>query len=318
MKDIMSTLFSSPSSRRRCVSLVLGCMGALGAANSVAQTTGSSGTLEKIHESGRITLGVREASGGLSFAYGNGQYGGFHVELCQRVVAGLEAQLGKKIEIRYQNVTSANRVPLVLNGTVDLECGSTTNTTARAQQVSFAMTTALEEVRMAVKKKSQITGFEQLAGKTVVSTTGTTSVQHLRRFARTSGLQFKEILAKDHADSFLILESDRADAFVLDTGILAGAISSSKAPQDYQIVGESISTEPNALMLRKDDIAFKKAVDDIIQATVRSGQLAAMWNKWFQQPIPPNGKTIGLAISPAVKAAWDNPNDRPMESYIRQ
>lgn len=312
----MTTLFT-PQLGRRCLSLLLACMSALSATTGVAQTTGPD-TLEKIRNASRITLGVREASGGLSFTYGNGQYGGFHVELCQHIVASLETQLGKKIDIRYQNVTSANRVPLVINGTVDLECGSTTNTTARAEQVAFAMTTALEEVRMAVKKKSQITGFEQLSGKTVVSTTGTTTVQHLRRFARTSGLEFKEILAKDHADSFLILESGRADAFVLDTGILAAAISSSKVPQDYQIVGESISTEPNALMLRKNDAAFKKAVDDIIKAAVRSGQLAAMWDKWFQQPIPPNGKTIGLAISPVLRAAWDNPNDRPMESYVKQ
>ncbi|QHJ01518.1 transporter substrate-binding domain-containing protein [Xylophilus rhododendri] len=274
-------------------------------------------TLGKIRESGAITLGVREASGGLSFSYGNGQYGGFHVELCQRIVAALEQSFGKKIEIKYQNVTAANRVPLVQNGTVDLECGSTSNTAARAQLVSFAMTTFIEEIRMAVKKKSGINGFDQIAGKTIVTTTGTTSAQHLRRLVL-SGMQFNQILAKDHSESFLLLESDRADGFVIDTGILSAQISASKSPQDYRIVGEPLSVEPDALMLRKDDVAFKKAVDDAIKAQIRSGQLAALWDKWFMQAIPPTGKPIGLAMSANVKAAWDNPNDRPMETYVRQ
>jgi glutamate/aspartate transport system substrate-binding protein len=278
----------------------------------------TSDTLKKIKDSGSISLGVRESSG-LSYTLGNGKYVGFHTEMAERVIADLQKQLGlAKLEVKYQPVTSQNRIPLVQNGTVDLECGSTTNNATRQKDVSFAMTTYVEEVRIAVKASSGITSINQLNGKTVATTTGTTSVQTLRKHERAAGVDFKEVFGKDHADSFLLLESGRADAFVMDGSILAANVAKSKAPADYKIVGEVLSVEPIACMLRKDDAAFKKAVDSSIQGLVKSGELARLYDKWFMQPIPPANTRIGLPLSEATKAAWANPNDRPMEDYAKK
>lgn len=272
-------------------------------------------TLAKIKSSGAVTLGVRESSG-LGYTLGNGKYVGFHTEMGERILADVQKQLGlANMEIKYQPVTSQNRIPLVTNGTVDIECGSTTNNTARQKDVAFAVTTYVEEVRIAVNAKSGITGIKDLNGKTIVTTTGTTSVQTLRKNKRAEGLNFKEVMGKDHADSFLMLETGRADAFIMDGSILAANISKSKNPADFKIVGEVLSVEPIACMLRKDDPAFKKAVDDSIKRQIADGSLAKLYDKWFMQPIPPANVKIGLPLSEATKEAWAHPNDKPMESY---
>ncbi len=284
----------------------------LAASTAMAQTAD---TLKKIKDSGSITLGVRESSG-LSYTIGNGKFVGFHTEMAERVIADLQKQLGlAKLEVKYQPVTSQNRIPLVQNGTVDLECGSTTNNAARQKDVSFAVTTYVEEVRIAVKANSGINSIAQLSGKKVATTTGTTSVQTLRKHERATNVNFEEVFGKDHADSFLLLESGRADAFVMDGSILAANIAKSKAPADYKIVGEVLSVEPIACMLRKDDAAFKKAVDDSIKNQIKDGSLAKLYDKWFMQPIPPANAKIGLPLSEATKAAWATPNDKPMEDY---
>lgn len=285
---------------------------ALAAGSAFAQ---AGDTLAKIKSSGAVTLGVRESSG-LGYTLGNGKYVGFHTEMGERVLADIQKQLGLvKLDIKYQPVTSQNRIPLVTNGTVDIECGSTTNSQARQKDVAFAVTTYVEEVRIAVKGNSGITGIKDLNGKTIVTTTGTTSVQTLRKNKRADGLTFKEVMGKDHADSFLMLETGRADAFIMDGSILAANISKSKAPADYKIVGETLSVEPIACMLRKDDPAFKKAVDDSIKRQIADGSLAKLYDKWFMQPIPPANVKVGLPLSDATKDAWANPNDKPMESY---
>ena len=285
---------------------------ALAAGSAFAQ---AGDTLAKIKSSGAVTLGVRESSG-LGYTLGNGKYVGFHTEMGERVLADIQKQLGlAKLDIKYQPVTSQNRIPLVTNGTVDIECGSTTNSQARQKDVAFAVTTYVEEVRIAVKGNSGITGIKDLNGKTIVTTTGTTSVQTLRKNKRADGLTFKEVMGKDHADSFLMLETGRADAFIMDGSILAANISKSKAPADYKIVGETLSVEPIACMLRKDDPAFKKAVDDSIKRQIADGSLAKLYDKWFMQPIPPANVKVGLPLSDATKDAWANPNDKPMESY---
>ncbi|MFT3813571.1 MAG: transporter substrate-binding domain-containing protein [Acidovorax sp.] len=271
-------------------------------------------TLAKIKSSGSITLGVRESSG-LSYTLGNGKYVGFHTEMAERIIGDLGKIVGKTIKINYQPVTSQNRVPLVQNGTVDLECGSTTNNRARGKDVDFAYTTYVEEVRIATRANSGVTGIKDLNGRTVVTTTGTTSVQHLRKNERSQGIDFKEIMGKDHADSFLMLETGRADAFVMDASILAANISKAKNPGDYKIVGEVLSVEPIACMLRKDDPAFKKAVDDSIVRQIKDGSLAKLYDKWFMQPVPPANVKIGLPLSAATKDAWEHPNDKPMEDY---
>lgn len=285
---------------------------ALAAGSAFAQ---AGDTLAKIKSSGAVTLGVRESSG-LGYTLGNGKYVGFHTEMGERVLADIQKQLGlAKLDIKYQPVTSQNRIPLVTNGTVDIECGSTTNSQARQKDVAFAVTTYVEEVRIAVKGNSGITGIKDLNGKTIVTTTGTTSVQTLRKNKRADGLTFKEVMGKDHADSFLMMETGRADAFIMDGSILAANISKSKAPKDYHIVGEVLSVEPIACMMRKDDPAFKKAVDDSIVRQIKDGSLAKLYDKWFMQPIPPNNVKVGLPLSAATKDAWANPNDKPMEAY---
>ena len=276
-------------------------------------------TLAKIKDSGAVTMGVRESSGALSYTLGDGKYVGFHVEVCQRVLADVQKKLGlAKMDIKYQPVTSQNRIPLVQNGTVDIECGSTTNNAARQKDVSFAVTTYVEEVRIAVKAASGITSIAQLKDKSVATTTGTTSVQLLRKHERANGVEFKEVFGKDHADSFLLLETGRADAFVMDGQILAGNIAKSKAPADYKIVGEVLSVEPIAIMIRKDDPGFKKAVDDSITAMMKSGDIAKLYDKWFVQPIPPSNTRVGLPASEATKAAWASPNDKPVEDYMKK
>lgn len=294
--------------------LVLAAMSALG----VAQAQ-SSDTLKKIKDSGSVTMGVRESSGALSYTLGDGKYVGYHVEICENVLRDVRKQLGlSSLSVKYQPVTSQNRIPLVQNGTVDIECGSTTNNATRQKDVAFATTTFVEEVRIAVKASSGITGIAQLAGKNVATTTGTTSVQTLRKHERAAGVDFKEVFGKDHADSFLLLESGRADAFVMDGSILAGNIARSKNPADYKIVGEVLSVEPIAIMMRKDDPAFKKAVDDSIQGMIKSGTVAKLYDKWFVQAIPPANTKVGLPMSETLKAALAAPNDKPMESYAKK
>ena len=277
-----------------------------------------SDTIAKVKSSGVITMGVRDSSGALSYTLGDGKYVGYHVEICQRIIGNLEKVAGKKLTVKYQSVTSQNRIPLVKNGTVDIECGSTTNNATRQKDVAFALTTFVEEVRIAVKANSGITNIAQLNGKNVATTTGTTSVQTLRKNERATGLELKEIFGKDHADSFLLLESGRADAFVMDGSILAGNIANAKNPADFKIVGEVLSVEPIAIMLRKGDPAFKKLADDTIRELAKSGEIAKIYDKWFMQAIPPKNTKVGLAASESIKAAWATPNDKPMEDYAKK
>lgn len=284
---------------------------ALVAGGAVAQTPD---TLAKIKSSGTVNLGVRDSSG-LAFTIGGGKYVGFHTEMAERIIDDLGKQLGIKPKINYQVITSQNRVPLVQNGTIDFECGSTTNNTARQKDVDFAFTTYVEEVRILTKKNSGIKGIADLKGKTVATTTGTTSVQTLRKNKRAEGIDFKELTGKDHADSFLLLESGRADAFVMDGSILAANAAKSKAPNDYAIVGEVLSVEPIACMMPKGDAKLKKAIDDSIVRQIKDGSLAKLYDKWFMQPIPPNNVNLNMPASASTKDAWANPNDKPMESY---
>lgn len=273
-------------------------------------------TLQKIRQSGSVTMGVRDSSGALSYTLGNGAYVGYHVEVCQKVLADIQQKLGlSKLDTRYQVVTSANRVPLVQNGTVELECGSTTNNLARQKDVAFAVTTFVEEVRIAVKANAGIHSLKDLSGRNIVTTSGSTSVQTLRKSERTNGFDLKIMFGKDHADSFLLLESGRADAFVMDGSLLAGLIAKSRTPGDFKLVGEVLSVEPIAIMLRKDDAPFKKAVDDSLKQMMKSGELTRIYEKWLMQPIPPSNTQIALPMSDSLKAAIATPNDLPMEEY---
>jgi len=275
-------------------------------------------TIAKVKAAGSVTMGVRDSSGALSYTLGDGKYVGYHVEICQRIIGNLEKAVGKKLEVKYLPVTSQNRIPLTQNGTVDIECGSTTNNLARQKDVAFALTTYVEEVRIAVRANSGISSIAQLNGRNVATTTGTTSVQLLRKHERANGVDFKEVFGKDHADSFLLLESGRADAFVMDGQILAGNIANAKAPGDFKIVGEVLNVEPIAIMLRKDDPAFKKLADDTIRDLAKSGDLAKLYDKWFVQPIPPKNVRLNMPASEANKNAWANLNDKPVEEYAKK
>ncbi|MBC7430195.1 MAG: amino acid ABC transporter substrate-binding protein [Bacteriovorax sp.] len=282
----------------------------------VASIVQAETTLEKIKRTGSITMGVRESSGVVSFTLGNGKFVGYQVDICRQVISGIQKQLGlKKLETTYVPVTSQNRIPLIQNGTIDIECGTTTNNLARQNDAAFSVTTYVEEVRIAVNAKSGITSIAQLKDKTVATTTGTTSVQTLRKNEKASGINFKELYGKDHSDSFLLLESGRADAFVMDGTILAGNIARAKNPKDFKIVGEVLSTEPIAIMIRKDDPTFKKAVDDNIIPMMKSGEMTKLWDKWFMRPVPPTNTTIGMPAPENTKYAWANPNTKPTEEY---
>jgi len=278
---------------------------------AIAQTT----TLKKAQDSGEIIMGVRESSSPLSFTTGNNQFAGYHVDLCLAIIDKISQTVGKKLNVKYTPVTSQNRIPLTQNGTVDLECGSTTNNATRQKDVSFGLTTYMTEVRMAVKASSGITSIAQLNGKTVATTTGTTSVQTLRKHQRAAKANFKELFGKDHADSFLLVESGRADAFVMDDNILAGLIANAKNPKDYKIVGEVLSVEPIAVMFRKDDPGMKRVVDITIREMMESGALTKLYTKWFLSPIPPKNTSVNLPMGATLKGLIKDPNDKPMEAY---
>jgi len=277
------------------------------------------GTLKKIKDTGRVVMGTRDSSAPLAYTLGGGKYTGYHVELCEKIIDTVRKRINAPaVKIEYTLVTSQNRIPLVENGTVDIECGSTTNNAARQKQVAFGLTTYVTEVRMAVKAASGIKSINQLNGRNVVTTTGTTSVQHMRKHERAAGIDFKEIYGKDHADSFLLLESGRADAFVMDDNILAGNIANAKNPKDFVITGEVLSVEPIAVMFRKDDTQFKSTVDDAIRGMMKSGELEKLYARWFQSPIPPRNSNLDMPMGATLKGLIANPNDRPMEDYAKK
>ncbi|MBP7079572.1 MAG: transporter substrate-binding domain-containing protein [Rhodocyclaceae bacterium] len=276
----------------------------------------TAGTLEKVQESGSITMGIRESSKPLSYLDGDQKPIGYHIDICNGIVEAVKVKLKlKTLKVVHQPVTSQNRIPLVTNGTVDIECGSTTNNAARQNQVAFAPTTFVSNVRMAVKKSSGIKGLSQLSGKPVATTTGTTSVQLMRAHEKGQGLDFKEVYGKDHADAFLMLETDRAVAFVMDDNLLAGLIVGSKNPGEYEIVGEVLNVEPIAIMLRKDDPQFQGLVNAAVRDMIKSGEVDKLYKKWFMSPIPPKGENLNFPMSEKLKEALKSPNDNPAEQY---
>ena len=284
----------------------------LAAGTAAAQTD----TLKKIKDSGAVTLGVRDASGAMSFTLGPGKYTGFHVDVCERIVADIKKAVKlDKLTVNYQLVTPQNRIPLVQNGTVDMECGTTTNNLARQKDVAFAPTLYVEGVRVAVKANSSIAAPAQLSGKTVAATGGSTSVQVLRKLQRDGVNDVRELLAKDNSEGFLLLESGRAEAFTADGQILATLISKSREPSQYKLLDQVLSVEPIAIMIPKGDPALKKIVDESVIALAKSGEAAKLYDKWFIQPIPPQNLKVGLPANELTKAAWAGPTDKPMEAY---
>lgn len=276
-------------------------------------------TLKKVKDTGSITMGIRESSLPLSYLDDKQKPVGYHIDVCNKIVDAVKANLKlKTLKVQHQPVTSQNRIPLVTNGTVDIECGSTTNNEDRKKQVDFVVTTFVTNVRMAVKKKSGITSLSQLGGKPVATTTGTTSVRLMRAHEKGKSVDFKEVYGKDHADSFLLLETDRAVAFVMDDNLLAGLIVTSKNPADYAIVGEVLNIEPIAIMVRKDDAAFKKLADDTVKGMMKSGELNKLYARWFMSPIPPKNANLNFAMSDKLKELIKSPSDAPAEAYNKK
>ena len=290
-------------------------LGALTALGSPAMAQAGNDTLAKIRSSGKAVIGVREASPPMAYALGaNTNFTGYHVELCERIIR----KLGPQARLEYFAMTPQNTMPLVQNGTVDIGCGPATNNLTRQQQVAFAVTTYLSQVRMAVRADSGITDWKQLDGKTVSATTGTTAVQLLRRLERDLDIKINVAQQKDNLESLMSVENGRAAAFVLDDNLLAGVVANSRGPKLYKLAGTSLQSEPIAILFRKDDPAFKQAVDGELKAMMASGEMARHYDKWFMQPIPPRNVALNLPLSDELKALFAQPNDDPIESYNKR
>jgi len=269
------------------------------------------GTLKKAKDTGTITIGYRESSIPFSYLDDKQQPIGYAMDLCMKVVDAVKAELKlPDLKVGLQPVSSSNRIPLLQNGTIDLECGSTTNSVDRQKQVAFGPTYFVINVTAAVKKASGIKTLADLNGKTISTTSGTTSVSLLRQYDKTKSADIKSIDAKDHAESFLLLSQDRTSAFVMDDILLAGQIASAANPADYMIIQESLRTEPYSMMLRKDDPQFKALVDKTIGGIMKSGQINTIYAKWFTSPIPPKNINLNFPQTPAIKEAFANPNDK--------
>jgi glutamate/aspartate transport system substrate-binding protein len=281
---------------------------------SSVQAAELTGTLKKVKDTGSITVGYRESSIPFSYLDNNGKPIGYAMELCGKVVDAVKADLKMpNLKVNYAPVTSSNRIPLLENGTIDLECGSTTNSVARQKQVSFGPSYFVINVTAAVKKDSGINDFAQLAGKNIVTTSGTTAVPLLKKYEKTKDMEFREIYGKDHAESFLLMADGRAAAFVMDDILLAGQIANSKDPAAYKILPGSLRQEPYSMMLRKDDPEFKALVDKTIGAVMTSGEINKIYAKWFTSPIPPKGINLNFPETPAIKEAFAHPNDKGVE-----
>jgi len=268
-------------------------------------------TLARIKSSGAITFGYREASFGFSYLDGGGKPVGYSIDICNRIVEAIKTELKMPaIEIKYQAVTSANRIPLVQNGTVDIECGSTTNLVERQKLVAFSPDIFRYNVRTLVKTNSGIKSIADLQGKTVVTTAGTTSFRLLREADKGRNLEVNQLAGKDHTDSFLLVESGRAQAFVLDDILLAGQIANARNPKDFTIVGESLRTENQSLMFRKDDPEFKALVDRVVGGMMKSGEMEKLYGRWFTSPIPPKGININYPLNAETRDAFANPSSK--------
>ncbi len=268
------------------------------------------GTLKKVKDTGTITLGHRESSVPFSYYDDKQQVIGYAMDLCNRVVEAVKRDLKlAKLDVKLNPVTSATRIPLMANGTVDLECGSTTNNLDRQKQVAFTITHFVTANRFVSKLASKFKIVDDLKGKTVVSTSGTTNIKQITEINAQKNLGMNILTAKDHAEAFLMVETDRAAAFVMDDILLYSLVATSKSPKDYVISADALSVEPYGIMLRRDDPAFKKVVDAAMIAIYKSGQINGIYDKWFQKPIPPKGVNLNLPMSASFKKVVASPTD---------
>ena len=273
---------------------------------SVAQEL--TGTLKKVKDSGSITIGHRESSVPFSYYDDKQQVIGYAMDLCRKIADAVKKELKlDKLEVKLNPVTSATRIPLMANGTVDLECGSTTNNLERQQQVSFTITHFVTANRFVSKKAAKLNTVDDLKGKTITSTSGTTNIKQITEIGAQKNLGINILPAKDHAEAFLMVETGRAAAFVMDDILLYSLVAGSKSPGDYTVSKDALSVEPYGIMLRRDDAAFKKVVDNAMVQTYKSGAINAIYDKWFQKPVPPKNVNLNLPMSPALKKVMANP-----------
>jgi glutamate/aspartate transport system substrate-binding protein len=291
------------------ISALLAAIAASFAAMTIAlPAAAQEGTLKKVKDAGSITIGHRDSSIPFSYYDDKQQPVGYAVDLCMRIVDAVKTELKMpKLEVKYQLVTSANRIPLMANGTIDLECGSTTNNLARQEQVWFTITHFVTANRWVAKESARIKKLQDLKGKTIVSTAGTTNIKQITEINSQQNLGMNIISANGHPEAFQMVETGRAVAFVMDDILLYSLAAQSRTPGDYAISAEALSVEPYGIMLRKDDVAFKKAVDAAMTQIYKSGQINAIYEKWFQKPIPPRGLNLNIPMSDAMKKVVANP-----------
>lgn len=269
-------------------------------------------TLAKIKESKSITIGARESQSPFSFkTSGTGDPIGYTTEICLKVIDAIKKKLNlPSLEVKYIMMTSTNRIPLIQNGTADLDCASTTNTIARQQQVDFAPSHFVAGITAAVRKDSGIKSLADLKGKTVAAVAGSTSIQLLRAYEKAGGVDVQELFGKDTVDAFLMFTSGRAAAIVLDDVQLAALIANSRTPADYVLLKESLREEPYGIMYRKNDPQFKEIVDGTVANLMKSGEIEKIYVKWFQQPIPPTNANLNFPMSEAIRNNFKNPNSK--------
>jgi len=270
------------------------------------------GTLKKVKETGIFTVGYRESSLPLSYLDDKLKPVGFSIELCKHVVDAVKAKLGMPdLNVKYNPVTSATRIPLVANGTVDIECGSTANMTSRQQQVGFSYTFFVPQFKWIVRADSNIKSAEDLRGKTVAVTAGTNTALFVNKMNNEENLGMTITQGKDHAESFLLVETGRASAWMEDDVLLAGFRANAKSPADFKLLDKSYPSDPYALMIRKNDPQFKALVDEALAQLMRAGEFEQLYTQWFQRPIPPKGVNMDLPMSDALKHDIKEPNDKP-------
>jgi glutamate/aspartate transport system substrate-binding protein len=290
--------------------LFISIIAAASIVNGPALAQSLTGTLKKIKDSGTITLGHRESSIPFSYYDDKQQVVGYAMDLCSGIVNAIKQELKfDKLEVKLNPVTSATRIPLIANGTVDLECGSTTNNLDRQKQVGFTITHFVTANRFVSKKSANLKTVDDLKGKTIVSTSGTTNIKQITEIGAQKNLGLNILAAKDHAEAFLMVETDRAAAFVMDDILLYSLVAGSKSPGDYVISADALSVEPYGIMLRRDDAPFKAMVDAAMTATYKGGAINAIYEKWFLKPIPPRGINLNLPMSAAFKKVVANPTD---------
>jgi glutamate/aspartate transport system substrate-binding protein len=305
----------TPKIRRSVMQTMIGIIATiwlLVGASVPARTQNLEGTLRKVKETGTFTIGHRDSSIPLSYLDDKLLPVGFSIDLCKHVVDAVKAKLEMpNLQVKYNPVTSATRIPLVANGTVDIECGSTANMTSRQQQVGFSYTFFVPQFKWIVRANGAVQTEDHLRGKTVAVTAGTNTALFVNKMNSEGKLGMTVLNGKDHAESFLLVETGRASAWMEDDILIAGFRANAKKPADFKLLDKSYPSDPYALMIRKDDRQFKTLVDETLAKLMRSGEFEKLYAQWFERPIPPKGINIQLPMSDALKQVIKEPNDKP-------